>query len=378
MRRFLTAFAAITAAAVPALPSTAAAAQGPTAAPATASVIGGHAASIAEFPSLAFIAGKDREGPFSCTGAVVAPRVVLTAGHCVQKPGELATNPPASFRVVTGTADLRTLSAANLSSVARGVFYPTFETAKVQVDAGLLVLSAPTAAPALPLARGADAGLLDAGTVISIAGWGLTDPQAKNAPSVLQAGELVLKSQSFCRRGTRSFESFYSPLRQLCSLDTLEHQVSGCFGDSGGPAIARRANGTPVEVGIVVSGGAECSRRLPNIYTNVEKIAAWVTGWIATVEAGAPTPPVPRASPPLLTFERAKKLGALALAKVFHSRFRTGVDKRASCVRDGWAKVRCRVAWRLGGQRFHGSFTIHLVVRGYRVVPRASVRVRSS
>ncbi|HEX5376769.1 MAG TPA: trypsin-like serine protease, partial [Solirubrobacterales bacterium] len=52
---------------------------------AQASIIHGDVASIAEFPSLAFIAartGKD-EG-FACTGTVIAPRVVLTAAHCVE------------------------------------------------------------------------------------------------------------------------------------------------------------------------------------------------------------------------------------------------------------------------------------------------------
>ena len=51
---------------------------------ATASVIGGHNASIAEYPALAYIEGVQATAGYACTGTVVAPRVILTAGHCVE------------------------------------------------------------------------------------------------------------------------------------------------------------------------------------------------------------------------------------------------------------------------------------------------------
>jgi secreted trypsin-like serine protease len=379
MKRTFATIVALAAAVAPAaFGTTAAVAQAPSTGPsAAASVIGGRTATIAEFPWLAFIAAITDEGPFSCTGAVVAPRVVLTAGHCIEKPEELAAFPASDYRVVTGISDLRTATSANASKVSRAIFYPTFETAKLQIDAGLLILSAPVAAPVLPLASAADAEVLKAGTPISIAGWGLTAPRAAAGPSTLRAAELVLQSQGSCRRGTRPYEPFYSPAGQLCALDP-GRTMSGCFGDSGGPAIARRADGTPVEVGIIVSGGPECSRRLPNIYTSAEKISGWVAGWVAATEAGAPAPPTPTASPPYLSFDRAIELGEVALRKAFHGRFTMGTDARASCKRLGWAKVRCRVSWRLGQKRFHGSFTAFYLVNGYRVRQEAEVRIRSS
>ncbi|MGB7685441.1 MAG: serine protease [Solirubrobacterales bacterium] len=346
--------------------------------PATTSVVGGRAAAITEFPSLAFIAAKDGDEPFTCTGAVVAPRVVLTAGHCIEKPDEFAAQPPSIFRVVTGIADIRTATSANVSTVSEAIFYPTFETAKIQIDAGILILSAPVTAPPLAMASGADAALFKAGTPISIAGWGLTSHRAMSGSPVLQTAELALKPQGFCRRATRPFEPFYSAVGQICALNTPDYTMSGCFGDSGGPAIARRVDGTPVEVGIIVSGGPDCSRKLPNIYTRLPKISSWVAGWIASAETGAPPPPVPKASPPYLSFELAKDLGAEILGEAFRSRFRRGTDKRASCVRLSWDRVRCRVSWRLGAKRYRGTFAIDLEVDGYEVIPRSKVQVRSS
>jgi secreted trypsin-like serine protease len=379
MKRTLATIVALVATAAPAVfGTTAAVAQAPAAGPsATASVIGGRTASIAEFPWLAFIVARTDEGPFSCTGAVVAPRVVLTAGHCIEKPEELAAFPPSDYRVITGVADLRTATSANASRVTRALFYPTFETAKVQTDAGLLILPAPVAAPPLPLASAADAEVLKAGTPISIAGWGLTAPRAMDGPALLQAGELALESQSACRRGTRPYEPFYSPKAQLCALNP-GRTASGCFGDSGGPAIARKADGTPVEVGIIVSGGPNCSRRLPNIYTSATKISGWVSGWIAATEAGAPPPPTPAAGPPYLSVGRAIELGSAALRKALHGRFTRGTDGYAACERLAWARVRCTVSWSLGQKRVHGAFTAFYVVDGYRVRQEAEIRIRPS
>ena len=376
MRRGLATIGALLAGALCAAPASAVAAHGSApAAPATTSVIGGRAASIAEFPWLAYIAIKSADGPVACTGALVAPRVVLTAGHCVRTPERQNTYPPSLFRVLTGVSNLRKVTAANVSRISRVISYPSFETARQQVDAGLLVLSRPVAAPSLRLAGAADSGLLRAGTPISIAGWGQTTAENEVGPAILQSARLVLQSPGYCRQATRRFESFYSTAAQLCALDAPKRAASGCFGDSGGPAVATAADGTPVEVGIVVSGAPKCSPKQPNIYTRLAKISGWVAGWIATVERGAPPPPTPEASPPYLTFERAQELGGVALVKVFRDRFRNATEVRAACERLDWARVRCRVAWRSDERRYHGSFTVSFVVDGYEVTSETETRI---
>src|SRR5690349_1434996 len=73
-----------------------------------ASIIGGAAATIEEFPALAYIqADEGGEKGFACTGSVVAPRVVLTAGHCVEDIETGKLTPVRDYLVATGVADLR-------------------------------------------------------------------------------------------------------------------------------------------------------------------------------------------------------------------------------------------------------------------------------
>src|SRR3954452_22261944 len=81
-------------------PAAAAAAPG-----AAASIVGGHAAAIEEFPSLAYIQAEEGKHGFACTGTVVAPRIVLTAAHCVEDVEKGTITPAARYALSTGVAD---------------------------------------------------------------------------------------------------------------------------------------------------------------------------------------------------------------------------------------------------------------------------------
>ena len=63
---------------------TAAAAGGPGA---TASIVNGREADPGQFPSIAYVTARlGKFSEFGCTGSVVSPYVVITAGHCVESP----------------------------------------------------------------------------------------------------------------------------------------------------------------------------------------------------------------------------------------------------------------------------------------------------
>ncbi|HET7443720.1 MAG TPA: serine protease [Solirubrobacterales bacterium] len=334
------------------------------------SVIGGHSASIAELPSLAYIEGEDAVTPYACTGTVVSPRVILTAGHCVEDIESGTITEASNLAVATGAADLRQIAKANVSLVSQALVFPGFKPSKLTGDAGILILATPTTAPPIALASAPDAGLLTAGTKLTIAGWGLTNPKAKEGSVVLKAGETIVQDTTECKRQSRRYYPFYSATQQLCAIDRPSDKVSGCFGDSGGPAIATRADGTPVEVGIVSTGGPECNRHLPNVFTRVDQVTAWVASWVAAVEAGGPAPAIkiPKAHVPQLSFERAQELAAIAFAEDFRNKFTKSSEKRISCRRLGKPRVKCTVGWYQGGNDYYGTVTIFYAIRENAVI----------
>lgn len=311
---------------------------------ASASVIGGHAASIAEYPSLAYIEGVQATDGYACTGTVVAPRVILTAGHCVEDVESSSIVEPGEIAAVTGVSDLRHLSRDQVSQVERVLAYPGFDPARLHGDAGLLILTEPVAATPIALASGSDSALYEAGDELTIAGWGIDDRRTGRAPSRLQAASVPVEEGSRCADGTRRFYPFLDTGTQLCTLDTASHAVTTCNGDSGGPAIATRSDGTQVEVGITSLGDGTCNPGTPAVYTRTDQISSWVAEWIDAIEGGGAEPQVriPQAHIPTLTRERTEELSALALEEGFGERFTHSRERRIRCSRQGQGAAQVR------------------------------------
>lgn len=351
-------------------------ARGPTA---SASIVGGRAAAIAEFPSLAYIQAIEapKKG-FACTGSVVAPRVVLTAGHCVEDIETGRLTPVADYRVATGTADLREVAPENVFEVKRALTYPGFDPGATRGDAGILILSRPTTAPSLLLAGAADAALLGPGTPVQIAGWGLERGGASKAPAALRATDTVVQSSAYCKHAASLFYPFYAPALQLCTTDPPAFASGGCFGDSGGPAIAHRADGSAVEIGVISSGGPNCRTTFPNVLTRVDRVSAWVAEWIAAVETGAAEPPVrvPKAEPPLLTIPKAKTLLAQTLDNDFGRRFARGLGTKVGCERLNRLRVKCGLAWFYGRNDYYGTVTVFYALLRSSVIWKARYTIR--
>ena len=353
---------------------------------ADASVIGGRPASIAEFPSLAYITGGSRPSSFSCTGTVVAPRVVLTAGRCVDNTGSLAEWKVSNYAIVTGIANVFHPSRSNISSATRAITYPGFNPSTLTGDAGLLILSRPVVVPAIPLASISTPGPLAPETPLTIAGWGVTDPNPFESHTVLQAGEVRVQAPRICEK----VDFFRSPALQLCGVDKPGQEMTTCYGDSGGPVIARAQDGTPVEVGIV-SSDSECLGGLPSVYTRVDNISEWVHSWINATESGAAEPTLPRAHLPVLRKGDVFQilLWSSIEAVVSHldsggavaphpngSRRAAGASRDNSCKRLSRAKFRCIENTRYGRERVFRRFTIFYAIEHNAVVLNGHYLIR--
>jgi len=255
---------------------------------AQASIVGGSTASNEEWPWAAFILAADKKGEgFSCSGSVIAPNLVLTAGHCVEDIVTGRKTPLPQYVVVTGSSDVRDASLRQISKVRRAILYPNFNRFKVHGDAALLELKTPTTAPALALATETDAPLLEANTPTWIAGWGLFGPlrKLKRTP-VLRRAATFVQQRIYCRNHARVYYPFFNYSSQLCTITPPGFSIGTCHGDSGGPALAFREDGTPVQIGITSLGAADCDTHLPDIFTRVDRIYPWIAEQIAATTAG--------------------------------------------------------------------------------------------
>jgi secreted trypsin-like serine protease len=344
---------------------------------AQASIVGGHASSIAEFPSLAYIEANEGKHGFACTGTVVAPRVVLTAAHCVEDLDHGGLTPAGHYALATGVTGPEEAKAENIFHVLGAHAFPGFDPGTLHGDAGILILDRPTTAPTLALAGAGDTALYEGGGTVQLAGWGLTKANAKEGPPGLRSTSMVVETPTFCKAKTHGYYSPFSPTAQMCTLDLPRMKSGGCFGDSGGPAIGRRPDGSAVELGVISTGGDSCSVKRPNVLTRVDLVSTWVSEWVAATEAGAPRPFVdPHAPFPSMTESGATSFAVATLQDHFGGRFERASRVAGNCRRAGRSRFKCEVAWISGSNVYGGSVSPFYVRQDGAVVWDSHFQIR--
>ena len=352
------------------MPATATAASGD----AQASIVGGRAATIAEFPSLAYIEADLGKSGFSCTGTVVSPRVILTAAHCVEDIERGTFTGAGKYAVATGTTSPGKALRENVFKVTETHVFPGFDPGTLRGDAAILVLDRPPAAPPIALAGPADAGLYAGGAPIQVAGWGLTNAKSVNPPETLRAAAMVVQTPTSCKQKTNRFYPEFSTSAQFCILDAPTKKSGGCFGDSGGPGIGQRADGTPVELGIISTGGPFCNPKFPNVLTRVDTVSPWVAEWVAATEAGGPRPS-PVIALPQMTRSVAELFAVFTLQTEFGRTFERAAEVFGNCRRTGPSSSRCEVAFRSGPNLYAGVITPSYVRRQDAVAWKSNFRI---
>ena len=341
---------------------------------AQASIIGGRDTTIAEFPSLAYIEAQQGSGGFSCTGTVVAPRVVLTAAHCAEDIERGTFTPPGQYAVATGTTTPAQALPENIFKVVETHVFPGFDPGSLRGDAAILILNQPTAAPPIALAGPTDAGLYAGGAPLQLAGWGLTNARAVKASENLRTATMVVQTPAFCDQKTKRYYPEFSAAAQFCAIDAPAKKSGGCFGDSGGPGIGQRADGTPVELGIISTGGPFCNTRFPNVLTRIDTVSAWVAEWIAATEAGAPRP-APNPAIPQMTRSVAELFAVYTLQNHFGRAFERAAEVFGNCRRSSRSRYKCEIAFRSGRNLYAGIVTPAYVRRQDAIAWQSHFRV---
>jgi trypsin len=245
--------------------------------PATSqAIVGGHDAAAGAYPSIAEVhLGKS----FLCTGTLIAPDWVLTAGHCGSITGAAVATPiafpPPLIDVYIGS---NKAGQGESIAVKQAIVSPAYLLTQGH-DVTLLQLSKPSASAPTKVAGASETGAWAPGVSEAIVGWGATS-EGGEEPDTLQEAKVPVTTDAYCAGAYSDFEA----ATMLCA-GYPEGGVDTCQGDSGGPMFGTTGAGERRVVG-ATSFGEGCARPgKPGVYARVGDTE--LRTWIASVAPGA-------------------------------------------------------------------------------------------
>jgi trypsin len=239
-----------------------------TAAPSMA-IVGGSDAAAGEYPSVAEITFGQS---FLCSGTLIAPNFVLTAGHCGSVTGAAVASPAAwPAPLIDVRIGSNKPGQGELVPVSQAIVEPDY-LVNSGYDITLLKLSRNSTKTPTHVVGAGGASLWAPSTLEEIVGFGTTS-EGGDTPATLQKAKVPITTDAYCAGAYSDFDA-----TSMVCAGYPQGGTDTCQGDSGGPMFGRDAGGALKVVG-ATSFGDGCARpNKPGVYARVggDVLREWI------------------------------------------------------------------------------------------------------
>jgi secreted trypsin-like serine protease len=264
-------------------------------------VVGGKPVPEGQFP---YVANVQIMGAFGCSGTLVAPQWVLTAGHCGSSTGSLSQGlvpspvawPAGAYQVILGSvwSDGHGGETHNVTQVFVDSDY--IVTNGTGNDVTLMKLDEPTKIAPMRIAALGERSSWHAGAMTTIAGFGTTSESSKSAPDRMQLAQVPVTTDQYCADAYPgglsevADDGSFDPKTMVCA-GYPQGGTDTCEGDSGGPLLASAGRG--LRLAAATSFGSGCAEAgKPGVYARLAEgpIRDWIKGVVPDAFAAEPAP----------------------------------------------------------------------------------------
>ena len=256
-------------------------------------VVGGKPVPDGQF---GYVANVRIMGAFGCTGTLIAPQWVLTAGHCGSATGSLTQGavpspvawPTQAYQVVLGTTHADG-SGGETHSGSQLIVEPDYLVTNGDgSDVTLMKLDQPTKIAPMRIAAVGERSSWNPGKLATIAGFGASSADGSQMPDRMQYAQVPITTDAECAKdyGDGSFDA-----KTMVCAGYPQGGTDTCEGDSGGPLLAAVRGG--FRLAGATSFGDGCAQpNKPGVYARLAEgpVREWLKGVVPQAFAPEPKP----------------------------------------------------------------------------------------